>query len=99
MKKFLKVFGITILAITVFITIINVIPPKKNVESNPFIIGDGDLPMIAAHRGGGVQNPENTMLAFREAVKTVGIRTLSLPASLSEASTLSVQLLSCSRLI
>jgi len=29
--------------------------------------------MIAAHRGGGDNNPENTMLAFREAVNTIGI--------------------------
>lgn len=29
--------------------------------------------MIAAHRGGGECNPENTMLAFREAVNTYGV--------------------------
>ncbi len=29
--------------------------------------------MIAAHRGGGVSNPENTLLAFREAVYTIGV--------------------------
>ena len=29
--------------------------------------------MIAAHRGGGDNNPENTMLAFREAVNTIGV--------------------------
>lgn len=52
---------------------INVIPPKKNVDSNPFVVSEGKLPMIAAHRGGGISNPENTMLAFREAVHTIGI--------------------------
>ena len=72
MKKFkaLKILGIVVLSIALFFTIINVIPPKKNVENNPFIVEKGSLPMIAAHRGGGVSNPENTMLAFREAVKT-----------------------------
>ncbi|MBQ7323519.1 MAG: hypothetical protein IJW96_03035 [Clostridia bacterium] len=52
---------------------INIIPPKKNVENNPFVVKEGALPMIAAHRGGGKNNPENTMLAFREAVTTIGV--------------------------
>lgn len=71
--KFLKILGITILSIALIIGVLNVIPPKKNVESNPFVVADGDLPMIAAHRGGGINNPENTMLAFKEAVKTFNV--------------------------
>ena len=71
--KVLKVFGIIILAIILFMAVINIIPPKKNVENNPFVVAEGELPMIAAHRGGGDNNPENTMLAFREAVNTIGI--------------------------
>lgn len=72
MKKHraLKIIGIVLVFITVFFLAINIIPPKKNVETNPFIVGKGKLPMIAAHRGGGECNPENTLLAFREAVKT-----------------------------
>ena len=71
--KGLKVLGI-ILAVTVlFFVIINVVPPKKNVANNPFVVAKGELPMIAAHRGGGDNNPENTMLAFREAVNTIGV--------------------------
>lgn len=75
MKKFraLKIVGIIVLSFVLFWTVINVIPPKKNVDSNPFIVEKGDLPMVAAHRGGGVSNPENTMLAFREAVKTFNV--------------------------
>ncbi len=76
MKKGLKVLiiiGAVILAIALFFVIINVIPPKKNVEDNPFIVGEGELPLIAAHRGGKINNPENTMLAFREAVLTIGV--------------------------
>ena len=69
----LKVLGIIIAAIVLFMVVINIIPPKKNVANNPFIVGKGELPMIAAHRGGGDNNPENTMLAFREAVKTIGV--------------------------
>ncbi|MBQ3550282.1 MAG: hypothetical protein IJA41_04820 [Clostridia bacterium] len=71
--KVLKIIGIILAVILVFFVVINVIPPKKNVENNPFIVGEGELPMIAAHRGGGINNPENTMLAFREAVGTIGV--------------------------
>lgn len=75
MKKHrgLKIFGIIIGAIVLFFLVINIIPPKKNVVNNPFIVGKGELPMIAAHRGGTDNNPENTMLAFREAVETIGV--------------------------
>lgn len=69
----LKVIGIIVATLVLFFVVINVIPPKKNVENNPFIVGEGELPMIAAHRGGGENNPENTMLAFREAVTTIGV--------------------------
>lgn len=72
MKKHrgLKIFGTVVAAIAIFFAIINIIPPKKNIENNPFVVEKGSLPMVAAHRGGGKNNPENTMLAFREAVKT-----------------------------
>lgn len=60
-------------AVVLFFATVNLIPPQKNVENNPFLVGKGELPMIAAHRGGGVNNPENTLLAFREAVQTIGV--------------------------
>ncbi len=72
-RKGLKIFGLILAAILLFMVTINVIPPKKNVENNPFVVSEGALPMIAAHRGGGDNNPENTMLAFREAVTTIGV--------------------------
>ena len=71
--KALKILGIIIASIAVFMLVINIIPPKKNVENNPFVVEKGGLPMIAAHRGGGENNPENTMLAFREAVNTIQV--------------------------
>lgn len=71
--KGLKIFGTIIAVIVLFMVTINVIPPKANVESNPFVVGEGKLPLIAAHRGGSINNPENTILAFREAVKTIGV--------------------------
>ena len=78
-KKFLKkhlgwtICGGLLLIVAIFMLLINLIPPKKNVENNPFIVKNGNLPMIAAHRGGGKNNPENTMLAFREAVNTYDV--------------------------
>ena len=71
--KALIIIGCILLTIVMFFAVINIIPPKKNVENNPFVVGKGELPMIAAHRGGGKNNPENTMLAFREAVLTIGV--------------------------
>ena len=70
--KGLKITAIVLGAIILFFAVINIIPPSKVVENNPFVVGEGNLPMIAAHRGGGECNPENTMLAFREAVKNYG---------------------------
>lgn len=70
--KALKVIASILVIIILFITVLNIIPPKKSVEDNPFIVGEGRLPLLAAHRGGGDNNPENTMLAFREAIATYG---------------------------
>lgn len=71
--KFLKAFGIVLMVVVAFFVVINWLPPKKNVESNPFVVQDGELPMIAAHRGGSTNNPENTILAFEKAVREVGV--------------------------
>ncbi|MBR6728025.1 MAG: hypothetical protein IKM08_07500 [Clostridia bacterium] len=69
-KRKILVFCIILAVVLLFLVVVNIIPPSKNVEENPFVVGEGNLPMIAAHRGGGLCNPENTMLAFREAVNT-----------------------------
>ena len=72
--RVLKVFGCILLLLVVFFVVINVIPPKKVAETNPFLKDKDALPMIAAHRGGGVSNPENTLMAYRAAVKEFGIQ-------------------------
>ena len=78
MKKHrgLKITGCILGVIVLFFAVINLIPPKKNVAENPFLVEKGGLPMIAAHRGGGDNYPENTLLAFREAVNEVGVEIL-----------------------
>ena len=72
-RRKLAVLCIILAVLVAFFAIINLVPPKQNVENNPFLIQEGDLPMIAAHRGGGIHNPENTMRAFSEAVTTYGV--------------------------
>ena len=72
-RKFLKRTGAALSFILLFLAVVNIIPPKKNIEENPFLVEDGALPMIAAHRGGSTNNPENTMLAFENAVKNIGV--------------------------
>ncbi len=61
MKKFLVI----LCTIVIFMLAINVIPPKKVIENNPFITGET---LIAAHRGGKTLNPENTFMAFDASV-------------------------------
>ena len=72
-KKGLKVFLCILAALVLFFAVINLIPPKKVLEKNPFVKEESALPMIAAHRGGGIQNPENTLKAYRAAVNDFGI--------------------------
>ena len=68
MGRKLRNFGVAILSIAAFMTLINVVPPAKSVSNNPFIKGENEKVMIAAHRGGADTNPENTLLAYRKAV-------------------------------
>ena len=70
----LKTAGCILGVIALFFCMINLIPPKKVMEKNPFIKEKDALPMIAAHRGGGISNPENTLLAYRTAVNEYGIQ-------------------------
>lgn len=71
--KVLKTIACVLAGVFLFFFVINVIPPKKSAEENPFLVEAGALPMIAAHRGGGACNPENTLLAFYEAVDIYGV--------------------------
>ena len=72
--KVLRVLGIIIASIALFFLVINIIPPKKVSTSNVFIKDkDATRPMLAAHRGGSLTNPENTLLAYESAVRDYNI--------------------------
>jgi len=71
--KALKIILATILSLVLIIGVLNIIPPKKNIENNPFLVEEGSAPMVAAHRGGAENSPENTMLAFKTAVRETGV--------------------------
>ena len=47
-----KVLLCVVFTVAVFLTVINLIPPRKVMENNPFVKEEGALPMIAEHRGG-----------------------------------------------
>ncbi len=76
MKKIFKtliIIGSIIALVGVFEAVINIIPPEKVVEHNVFIKDkNASRPMLAAHRGGSLNNPENTLKAFKAAVNNYG---------------------------
>lgn len=65
--KALKVIGIIFSVLLIFMCVINIIPPSIAVHNNPFI--SPNRVMVAAHRGGADNNPENTLKAFKTAVE------------------------------
>ena len=67
-----------VICIFLFMVLLNVVPPKKQLEKNPFIVAKGERPLIAAHRGGKNLNPENTFKAFDYAVNELDIDILEL---------------------
>lgn len=72
-RRDLKIVCLIMAVLLATLLVINLIPPKRNVENNPFVLQEDQPLMIAAHRGGGMNYPENTMMAFREAVRSTGV--------------------------
>ena len=67
--KALIIIGAIAATIGAFMLTINVIPPRKVIENNVFIKDpNATKPMLAAHRGGSLTNPENTLKAYKSAV-------------------------------
>ena len=78
MKKSTKIFLGIVFGICLLFTIFAIIPPKKAMECNPFIIEEGERPLIAAHRGGKLLNPENTLKAMYYAVNELNVDILEM---------------------
>ena len=62
MRKLVKVLLGIVIVLGLFWAVINIIPPYKVIENNPF--RKGETTLISAHRGGSILNPENTEKAF-----------------------------------
>lgn len=73
-----KVLLSILLFIVTFLLVVNVIPPKKVIDNNPFIIKEGSRPLIAAHRGGKNLNPENTFKAMNHSITNYDIDILEM---------------------
>ena len=74
LKKALIILGSVVVVVGGFIAVCNIIPPKKVIEVNNFIRKEGSTkPMLAAHRGGSLANPENTLKAYKAAVNEFNI--------------------------
>ena len=73
-----------LLGIVLFFGTINVIPPKKVMKDNPFIIEKGARPLIAAHRGGKNLNPENTFKAINYAYNNCHIDILEIDVCITK---------------
>ena len=82
MKFFKKLwFKRLLLGILIFFVImltLQILPPGKVVDNNPFIKSKSQGVMIAAHRGGRGLNPENTQKAFDYSIAMYGIDILEL---------------------
>ena len=67
-KKGIIILVSIIGGLALFFFLMNIIPPKKVFENNLFIKEEDSIPMLAAHRGGSLNNPENTLKAYKAAV-------------------------------
>ena len=74
LKRALIIIGSVVVLVGGFIAVCNIIPPKKVTENNLFLRKEGsNKPMLAAHRGGSLANPENTLKAYKAAVNEFNI--------------------------
>ena len=70
----LIIIGSVIALVGAFLAVVNIIPPEKVIEHNVFIKDkEATKPMLAAHRGGSLNNPENTLKAYKKAVSDFNI--------------------------
>ncbi len=80
LKRLLIILG----SICLVLIILQIIPPKQAIENNPFVIKEGERPLIAAHRGGKTLNPENTFKAMDYSVENYKIDIIELDLCLTK---------------
>ncbi len=73
MKKVFKIIISIIVGIALVFGIIQLIPVKDVIESNPFAISYNGRPLVIAHGGAKDLFPENTMVAFDGSVATLPV--------------------------
>lgn len=83
MKKVLKIILGIIISIVILIGIIQLIPVKDVISSNPFAISENNRPLIIAHGGAKDLFPENTMVAFDGSV-AIGVDMLEIDVCLTK---------------
>ena len=83
MKKVFKIIISIIVGIALVFGIIQLIPVKDVIESNPFAISNNGRPLVIAHGGAKDLFPENTMVAFDGSV-AIGIDMLEIDVCLTK---------------
>ncbi len=69
MKNGLKIFLIIGIILVAVFVILQIVPRNKPIKNNPWMIKDGERPLVIVHGGAKVLYPENTVLAFEEITK------------------------------
>jgi len=68
MKK-LKIILIILVIIVFIFILLQILPAKKAISNNPWVISKGERPFVIVHGGAKELYPENTILAFEEITK------------------------------
>ncbi|MFH5881415.1 glycerophosphodiester phosphodiesterase family protein [Liberiplasma polymorphum] len=66
-KPILRKIGFFVLSFFVVWSLLAFSPKPNNIDNNPFIVGQGNRPVIIAHGGGNQEFPDNTLEAYYNA--------------------------------
>lgn len=66
-----------IVFLLLLLIILQLIPPRKIIHANPYLIPKGTRPLVIAHRGASGLHPENTMVAFDGSIE-IGVDVLEM---------------------
>ena len=80
----LKIFGIVVLSFVLLFVTLNISPRLGYQGDNPWIIEEGERPMVIAHRGGKDLYPEGTILAFELVTSELDIDVLEIDLALTK---------------